>query len=97
MANFHTITVSEGPNIFMNNLYLYGNSVNCILNAGERRGPIRVFFDKMYDIKVYVSEKFQDPQPDNATWPFERPQKAFYLSPSDIKPANKKAVVYVNK
>ncbi len=42
-----------------------------VLNAGDRKGPCRLTFEKVQDIKIYVSERFQDPQPDNATWSYE--------------------------
>jgi hypothetical protein len=69
---------------------LYGSAVCAILYAGERKGPVRLVFEKLYDIQVYVSEKFQDPASDNATWAFERPKKILYLQPSEIKPLTKK-------
>jgi len=81
MANFHSITVSEGSSNFNNNIYLYGGSVCAILNSGDRKGPCKIVFEKLNDIKIYVSEKFQDPAPENATWAFERPTKQISLNP----------------
>ena len=67
MANFHNITISESQT-FWNSIYIYGESVNAVLSAGGRRGPCKLVFDKPYDIKVFISEKYQDPSHDNATW-----------------------------
>jgi hypothetical protein len=60
MANFHPIQISDGSANW-NGIYHYGNAVYAILNAGDRRGPVRISFAKEYDVRFFVSEKFQDP------------------------------------
>jgi len=44
--------------------------VTAILYASERKGPCRISFDKLYDVKIYISEKCSDPAADNATWSY---------------------------
>jgi hypothetical protein len=49
-----------------------------------------VVFERPYDIKLYVSERFQDPSAENATWtlfqtPMSIKNKSFVLKPEDLK------------
>ena len=36
---------------------MYNGSVLAILNAADRKGPIRIVFEKAYDIEIYISDK----------------------------------------
>ena len=85
MSNLQTLNIKENGNNVKNDIYLYGNSVNAILYASDRKGPCRISFEKLYDIKIYISEKYQDPAADNATWTYLKPVKFIYLQPQDIK------------
>ena len=53
------------------------------LNCNDRRGPVRVSFPKLLDVKIYISEKFQEPNVENASWVFTDPIKCFVLKPKD--------------
>jgi len=58
LSNIQTLSVCENGNNIKNNIYLYGNSVTALLYGTERKGPCRISFDKLYDIKIYISEKY---------------------------------------
>ena len=81
MTNLHSVKVSEAGNNTKNSVYIYSSYVTCFLNAGERKGPCRISFDKLYDIQIFISEKYQDPVAENATWAFHQPVKFCYLLP----------------
>ena len=56
------------------------NPLYAVLYAEGRRGQARcVFRGKIpADLKLLVSEQYQDPSPDNATWQFTRPRVAVF-------------------
>lgn len=35
---------------------MYGGSVCAILNAGGRKGPVNVIFERKFNVYIYVSE-----------------------------------------
>jgi len=42
----------------MNSIFHYGHATRAVLNASERKGPVKIVFPKIYDITILISEKF---------------------------------------
>lgn len=66
------------------------------LNASERKGTVCIVFSKIYDLKILISEKFKNPQPENASWIFNMPTKCLILKPKDQKSLSKAKKVSAN-
>ena len=52
-----------------NEFFMCGGFINCVLHVTtDQKGPLKMLFDKRYDIRVYVSETNKDPTPINCSY-----------------------------
>lgn len=66
------------------------------LSCNERKGPVKIVFTKLTDVKIYISEKFKDPNAENASWIYKDPTKCIVLKPADQKSLTKAKKVQAN-
>ena len=69
--NYAKMQVSDDNGV-KNNLFLYGGWTHAVLQSGDRNGMCKLKFSKIYDISIYASETFQDPNPTNCTWSLKK-------------------------
>ena len=66
-----------------NNLFLYARWTNAVMHSGDRHGLCKIKFSRVYDISVYASETFQDPNATNCTWVLKSFSRVMILNPLD--------------
>ena len=85
MSHFTNIHVNNGDGS-CNKVFLCGGYTHLALSVPiEQKGPLLFKFDKVYDVRVFVSETNKDPNENNCSYMLPSGKKVLAMDPKDQK------------